>query len=178
LTCEEGRGDALLQQLYRLLDLTRERHGVPPQPLAWFRNLVDCLGDALCIRVASRQGEPIAAILTLAHGDRLVYKYGGSDARLHALGGVPFLFWHTIQDAKRRGAVELDLGRSDEDNTGLIAFKDHLGARRSPLSYWRSPVSAVGGADGRSAALARRALGWLPAPMRRAAGRFLYRHVG
>jgi hypothetical protein len=120
----------------------------------------------------------VAGILTLMHRDRLVYKYGGSDARLHALGGVPFVFWQTIQDAKRRGLSELDLGRSDEDNAGLIAFKDHWGAERSTLTYWRAPASAIRGKDGWSAALARGVVGRLPGGIRRAAGRFLYRHVG
>ncbi len=35
-----------------LLRMTRRRHGLPPQPLAWFRNLIACLGDR---RVDSRR---------------------------------------------------------------------------------------------------------------------------
>ena len=174
----EGRTDDLLQAFCGLLELTRRRHQVPPQPLAWFRNLIDCLGDRLCIRLAlTREGQPAAGILTLMHRDRMVYKYGGSDVRLNALGGVPWLFWKAIQDAQARGAVELDLGRSDTDNAGLIAFKEHWGASRHTLTYWRAPAASARRADGWAMRAARRSFASLPAPLQRAAGRLLYRHL-
>ena len=40
LTYEAGTSERLLSSFYGLLRLTRRRHGLPPQPLAWFRNLV------------------------------------------------------------------------------------------------------------------------------------------
>jgi lipid II:glycine glycyltransferase (peptidoglycan interpeptide bridge formation enzyme) len=179
LTYEHGRSEALLHKLCHLLDLTRQRHQVPLQPLAWFRHLIACLGDSLCIRIASKDGEPAAGILTLAFRDRVVYKYGGSDVRLNPLGGMPFLLWKTIQDARQIGARELDLGRSDDDNTGLIVFKDRWGARRSTLTYWRAPGrphSAAG--DGWKMRLAKRVFSRLPRGLRRASGSLLYPHIG
>ena len=179
LTYEEGRSEPLLRKLCHLLDLTRQRHNAPLQPLAWFRNLVDCLGDRVSIRVVSRDGQPVAAILTLVHGRRIVYKYGGSDARLHPLGGVPFVFWKTIEDAKRMDLDELDLGRSDLDNPGLVAFKEHLGASRSTLTYWRGPGTAgSASAAAWQMALAKRVFARLPPGLRRAAGAYLYPHLG
>ena len=166
-----------MQELRGLLDLTRRRHQAPLQSPAWFRNLITGLGDRLCIRIASKGGRPVAGILTITHRDRMVYKYGGSNAALNALGGVPWLFWKAIQDAKARGAVELDLGRSDTDNTGLIAFKEHLGATRHPLTYWRAPETAVGGRDGTALRMGRRLFAMLPGPLRRAAGSLLYPHL-
>ena len=79
--------------------------------------------------------------------------------------------------AKALGAVELDLGRSDTDNTGLIAFKEHLGATRHPLTYWRAPETAVGGRDGTALRMGRRLFAMLPGPLRRAAGSLLYPHL-
>jgi hypothetical protein len=70
----------------------------------------------------------------------MVYKYGCSDARFNHLGGTPFLFWNAIQDAKGRGLEKLDLGRSDIDNPGLVAFKERLGAVNIPLNYWSYPA--------------------------------------
>ena len=60
LTYEEGRSESLLRKLCALLELTRRRHQLPLQPLAWFRNLVECLGDKLSIRIASKDGQPAA----------------------------------------------------------------------------------------------------------------------
>ncbi len=42
----------------------------------------------------------------------------------------------------RAGSRMLDLGRSDVDQPGLIAFKDHLGATQSTLTYYRYPKRA------------------------------------
>ena len=79
LTYEEGQSDSLLAKFYQLLLFTRRRHGLPPQPVAWFRNLITCLGDKVKIRVASKDGCPVASMLTLRHKQVLVYKYGCSD---------------------------------------------------------------------------------------------------
>jgi CelD/BcsL family acetyltransferase involved in cellulose biosynthesis len=179
LTYEVGRSESLLQKLYGLLRLTRRRHHLPPQPLDWFRNLVDCLGENGCIRIASRDGQPVAGILTLSHGKRVVYKYGGSDAPLNNLGGMALLFWRTIQDAKQAGNEEFDLGRSDCDNPGLIAFKEHWAADRSTMTYWRFPAAAKPAAsDGWSIKFAKRVSTRLPEGVLTVAGKLLYRHIG
>ena len=133
----------------------------------------------LTIHVASKDGRPIASILTLSFRKTMVYKYGGSDAAYHPLGGMPFLFWRAIQDAQARGVEELDLGRSDLDQPGLIAFKDHLGATRSTLTYYRYPESQREATDrGSLSRAARRVFTHLPDAALDLAGRLLYRHRG
>jgi hypothetical protein len=122
LTCEEGRGPELVAAFQTLLLRTCRRRHLPPHPGHWLRTLVERLGEAVTIRVASKAGRPIAAIVTLAWRDTLVYKYGCSDERHHNLGGMQFLLWRAVQDGVRRGLRELDLGRSDRDNPGLVAF--------------------------------------------------------
>jgi len=62
---EAGTSERLLSSFYGLLRLTRRRHGLPPQPLAWFQNLVACLRDSLAVHVASKDGRAIASILTM-----------------------------------------------------------------------------------------------------------------
>jgi CelD/BcsL family acetyltransferase involved in cellulose biosynthesis len=179
LTYEAGTSDRLLANFYRLLRLTRRRHGLPPQPLAWFRHLVACLGGRVAIHVASRDGKPLASILTLSFKNMMSYKYGGSDASLHHLGGMPFLFWRVIQDARAGGFVELDLGRSDVDQPGLVAFKDHLGATRSTLTYYRYPEKQVDAArSGWLSRVARGVFARLPDTTLDLAGRLLYKHLG
>jgi lipid II:glycine glycyltransferase (peptidoglycan interpeptide bridge formation enzyme) len=178
LTYEEGRDDAILRKLCHLLEATRRRHQVPLQPMSWFRNLIECFGDRLSIHIASKNGQPVAGILTLAHRHTVVYKYGGSDARWNALGGMPLLFWNAIRDAKRDGAEEFDFGRSDCGNTGLIVFKDRWGTTRSDLAYWRSPAVGRRPRNGWGQGLARRLFGRFPKVIRLSAGRILYRHMG
>ena len=180
----EGRSDSFLDTFYRLWIHTRRRHLAPPQPMKWFRNLMQGFGEALTIRVASKDGRAVASILTLHHKDTLVYKYGCSDARFHNLGGMHLLFWKSVEEAKRRGLRFFDLGRSDANNEGLITFKNRWGAARSALTYfsssnqksiYRSPRPQPGDwADTAVKSLSRR----LSDPLFRRLGSVMYRHIG
>ncbi len=179
LVYETGNSDQMLAHFYPLLRLTRRRHGMPPQPFAWFRNLRDSLRGALAIHLASKDGRPVAGLLTLTFKKTIVYKYGGSDAAYHRLGSMPFLFWRAIQAAREQGIEEMDLGRSDPDQPGLITFKDHLGARRSSLTYYVLPErDGRTMHDGRISRAARRVMRHLPDGVLDLTGRVLYRHLG
>ena len=179
LSYQSGRSTALLGNFYQLLVRTRRRHQLPPQPLAWFENLVDCLGESLTIRVLSKDEQPIASIMTLAFKTSLVYKYGCSDERFHNLGGMPLLFWNAIQEAKQSGYQELDFGRSELDNEGLIQFKGHFGAHCSRLTYYRSPAAPTGGLSRNWGTRAtRHVLSRVPDSVLIPVGNLLYRHLG
>jgi len=179
LSYDAGSSEVLLARFYRLLLLTRRRHQLPPQPIQWFRNLIACMGDQLTIRIASKDGEPVAGILTLSYRDTMIYKYGCSDARHHSLGGVPFVLWKAVQEAKALGMERLDLGRSDRDNDGLITFKDRWGAERSELTYLRYSRSRAAQTTHRRRSRAlRQAFARMPDSMLVAAGKLLYRHIG
>ncbi|MGH3625473.1 MAG: GNAT family N-acetyltransferase [Sciscionella sp.] len=172
-----GRSEELLRDYYRLCVLTHRRHGTPPQPVRWFRNLAECLGDMFTIHVAYLNGRAIAGVVMLSFGKSLVYKYGASDPAYHNSGAVPFLFWEAIKEAKKRGCVELDFGRTDLENAGLVSFKEHWGARRSKLTYWRYPASEKSASRRWQLKAAKSIFNLVPAagPV---AGRFLYRHIG
>ena len=180
LSSQEGRSRDLLNSFYYLLLLTRRRQYLPPQPLDWFRNMIDCLGEMLKIRIAFKDGQPVAAIITLSGRKCCIYKYGCSDSRLNSLGGMHMLFWHTIQEAKREGLREFDLGRSDCDNPGLITFKDRWGTSRLNLTYWRTPPYSHRRSLRFSwkSRLARSAFAHAPDRLLIAAGKLLYRHIG
>ncbi len=179
LTYEEGRSDAMLRKFYDLLLLTCRRKELPPQPLDWFRQLIEALGHSLKIHVASKDGRPIASILTLSFKRSLVYKYGCSDTRFSRLGGTHFLLWNAIQEAKRSELHEFDLGRSDLHTPGLVTFKDRWGTTRSVLNYVRccaAPVRSVTGPG--TLRIAKKVFARMPDNCLIAAGQMLYRHIG
>jgi hypothetical protein len=179
LTYEEGRSESLLAKFYHLLLVTRRKHGLPPQPVAWFRNLIACLEDKVQIRVASKDGDPIASILTLRHKGVLVYKYGCSDHRFNHLGGTQLLFWKAIQEAKNDQLSEFDLGRSECDNPGLIKFKDRWGATRSMLTYSRLAFQhSQGVSSAAQTPMVKYLFTHAPDRLLAAAGRVLYKHIG
>ncbi|MCL4797891.1 MAG: GNAT family N-acetyltransferase [Bryobacteraceae bacterium] len=178
-----GQSELLLSQFYRLLLLTRRRHGLPPQPRLWFQNLIACFGDALTIRVASFEGRPVASILTIRHKDTLVYKYGCADHRYFPFGGMHYLLWTAIQEAVGEGVRGMDLGRSEAGHQGLITFKDRWGAARQPLRYYRLPYPGRPTREYNRGSLKRgqywagKAISHLPGWILDPLGRLLYRHM-
>lgn len=179
LSYESGRSEQLMNEFYRLLMRTRRRQQLLPQPRVWFKNLLECMRDMLRIRVARKDGTPVAAMLTLHHGSSVVYKYGCSDEKFHNLGGMPFLFWKLVEESKAAGAEKIDLGRTDLTNEGLIAFKDRLGASKRLLTYYRYAKTAKQGLAALSDSQAlRQFFSLLPETVCSAAGRILYRHLG
>jgi lipid II:glycine glycyltransferase (peptidoglycan interpeptide bridge formation enzyme) len=180
LLYDMGRSEELQKKFRHLLLLTRRRHKLPPQPSSWLRNIVNSLGEMVTIHVLSKSDMPVASIVTLKYKSFLVYKYGCSDTQFNNIGATPLLFWKLIQQAKAENAQTLDLGRSSCDDLGLIAFKEHLGAVSSELSYYRNRISTkqkllpnIG-----VSVLARQALVHLPDPLFSKVGQLLYRHIG
>jgi hypothetical protein len=179
LEYESGNSARLLDSFYGLMVQTRRKHHLPPQPVQWFRNLATCMGDSLSVRLALKDGKAVASILTLRHRNVLVYKYGASDPAHQNLGGTPLLFWKTISEAKAAGLSCLDLGRSDEDNEGLITFKDRLGAESSMITYQRWSRRQLPAIITTTAhRLAKKVFAVIPDSVLKITGRFLYRHVG
>jgi hypothetical protein len=160
------------------MTMTRRRHGLPPQPLRWFRALIAAFGLNLKIRIARKDGAAVASIITLSHRQTMVYKYGCSDASANKYGGTPMLFWQTIQEAKRNGQNELDMGRSDLDDPGLSVFKEHWGSIPAPLTYWRYPAKESRTKPAWQKSLANRVVSASPDRVLQLAGNVLYRHMG
>jgi GNAT acetyltransferase-like protein len=174
-----GRSDDLLKDFYALFVTTRGRHHVPPIPLAWFRNLIQCQNKALEIRLAYKDETPIAAILTLQFRDVVYYKYGCSDARFNKLGATPWLLWRAIVAAQSNGATEFDMGRTQDDNEGLLAFKNHWVRQPKRLVYWNFPgTPTLDSAGGWKLRMAKRVFSCMPDKLLAITGRVLYRHIG
>lgn len=180
LTERCGRSEELLKGFYKLLIMTRKRHGVPPQPYSWFRNILDCMGDLAEIRVLCVGNDtPAGAILTLRFKNSVVYKYGGYDEKFKHLGVMPLMLWRAIETAKAKGATEFDLGRTDENNAGLVAFKSKWAKDPARLVYWRYSAFPLPSSTrdwklkGAQLLFARS-----PSSVLTAAGRMLYRHIG
>jgi hypothetical protein len=178
LRYEEGNSEELLEHFYRLMIMTRRRHGLPPQPLNWFRSVIKSMGKNAQIRVAFKGDTAVASIFTLTTRKSLVYKYGCSDTRFNNLGGTAMLFWNAICQAKANGLVEFEMGRSDIPNKGLITFKERWAAKRSVVKYWRYPAQNSSSHTERLVKYGKRLISIAPDRALVLLGSLLYRHVG
>lgn len=179
LSYQRGYSAELLDDFYELLIVTRKRHRLLPQPRAWFRNLLELMAPDAEIRLVRKDGIPVAAILSLRHGQTVVYKYGCSDRKLHHLAGMSLLLWRLIEESRAEGAGQLDLGRTEMANAGLIRFKDRLGALRTRINYFRCTRD-----DRESFGLfsdlpkSHALCSALPGMLSPVAGKLAYRHMG
>jgi CelD/BcsL family acetyltransferase involved in cellulose biosynthesis len=178
LRFEVGRDGEMVSAYYRLHVMTRSTQGVPPQPFAWFRNLADCFGEMLDVHLLIRGGTPIAGLITILYRDQLMWKYSASHPIEDRAGMGKALMWRSICRAKERGAMTLDMGRVDPDNVGLAQFKERWGARRSDLTYLRSPAPSDRPRTRWASRATKSIIPRLPTALLTAAGRFAYRHVG
>ena len=181
LAYEEGGSETLVDRFYTLLCHTRHRHGLPPQPRKWFSNLFSFFRDQAIIRLASKDGKPVGATLMLRFKNILAFKYSCGEPEYFKHGTMQLLLWRAIQDAKASGLEELDFGRSDLGNDGLMLYKERWGAVRSETGYFRcSPLDPDPASRRFFAALRSRPAipSYVPQAVLDAAGRLLYRHFG
>jgi lipid II:glycine glycyltransferase (peptidoglycan interpeptide bridge formation enzyme) len=93
---------------------------------------------------------------------------------------MQFLFWHLIRYAKEHGFVELDFGRSECTNTGLVTFKDRWGTKRQLITYLRYPPRPVTAEQDPTMfmKLGKKVFSHCPQGVLRLAGNLLYPHIG
>jgi hypothetical protein len=117
--------------------------------------------------------------MALRFRDTVVGKYGCSDARYDNLGAASYLMWNERVDAKLKGAMEYDLGRTESGDQGSIPFEDRWASTRTDLVYWRypTPLFAFFGQN-RNPRIAKSFFGFLPQPLLKAVERVLYHHLG
>lgn len=184
VTVRAGERASDMDAYHHLHLLTRTRkHGMPAQPLRYFRELWEAFGEQGGVRVllAEKDGEVVAGMVLLVSGTTVRYAYGASNERYLKFGPNDALMWNAISWACENGYARFDMGRTARDNPGLGQFKRNWGAAEEPLPYYYAPQVA-GLASTSEESWKYRALTacWrrLPLPVSERLGGALYRHLG
>lgn len=173
---------AAVAEFYRLHCITRKRHGLPPQPFTFFRNIYECIiaRNNGFVALTSLAGRTIAAAVYFHFGAKAIYKYGASDKSCQSARANNHLMWQAIKWCSANGVASLDFGRTACSNQGLCQFKDGWGTTKKPLRYYRFDIGTNRFDYAR--AESEVPLSWmfkcLPQPVLKAAGQLLYRHMG
>ncbi len=180
LRIEFSSGPEAMRDYYALHCLTRQRHGTPPQPYAFFSNLQRLVlatggGQIVSVRTGERT---VAAAVFLHRGRNVIYKFGASDEAFQALRANNLAMWSAIAWYAERGYATLDFGRTDRANEGLRRYKRSWGTEERRVRYYRFDrrsrrYTAGRPGGGWTARMFRR----LPVPVARLIGLALYRHV-
>lgn len=126
-----------LREFHHLYRLTRQRHGLPPQPFSFFAAIHDRVisRGAGRIVLARGAGRCLAGAVFLEHGGRALFKYGAFDARYQHLRANNLLFWTAFRHYIGKGFSFIDLGRTSLDNSGLRRFKQGWASEEYSLQY-------------------------------------------
>ena len=123
---------------------TRRRHGVPPQPLSFFRNIHEevikaGLGFVVLAKIGIR---PVAAAVFFHSGQTALYKFGASDERLQELRGNNLVMWEGIKQLAGTGLKTMHFGRTAISADGLRRFKLSWGTEEEAIEYFRFALGA------------------------------------
>ncbi|MGA8262921.1 MAG: peptidoglycan bridge formation glycyltransferase FemA/FemB family protein [Ignavibacteriaceae bacterium] len=120
-----------VNRFYKLNSMTRQRHGLPPQPYSFFKNLYNIvLKDNLgTVFLAEHGGKVIAGAVYLHIGKKALYKYGASDMKHQNLRANNLVMWEAIKWYNSKGFVEFSFGKTEPDNEGLRRFKNGWSVR-------------------------------------------------
>ena len=181
VTVRVSRELDVMKIFYSLQCKTRRKHGLPPQPFSFFRNICRHVlsKDLGMIVIASYQNRPIAASIYFQLGAHAIYKFGASNETFQQLRGANLVMWEAVKWFARNGMKTLNLGRTSIGNEGLRRFKLNWGAQEHTIEYVKYDLCRdifVTEADA--------ATGWhnrvfraLPIGVSRMIGATLYRHM-
>jgi hypothetical protein len=166
---------------YSLHCKTRNKHGLPPQSLAFFRNIFHHVlaKDKGFIVVARHEDRPIAASMFFHFDDKAIYKFGASDLAFQHLRGNNLVMWEAIKWYASRGYASLNFGRTSIANEGLRRYKLGFGTAEYKIDCFKYDFHREAFVVDRD-----KVFGWfngvfrlMPMPVSRMMGKLLYRHL-
>ena len=170
-----------IDAFWKLNCLTRKNHGLPPQPIQFFKNIfkhVIAQGKGF-VALALHRAKNVAGAVYFHWNKKAIYKYGASDRRYLDLRPNNLIMWEAIKRCAEAGYRSFDFGRTEMENTGLMQFKRGWGADERELYYFKYDLRKnryVAAATGTKSSYAF--FKHLPLPVLRLTGNLLYRHVG
>ena len=182
VTVEVASSLAGARAYYGLHCLTRQRHGLPPQPFNFFSNIYRLVIEpgSGTILLARWQDKLVAGAVFLNGGQTAIYKFGASDDRYQAVRANNLVMWEGIVSHARRGFASLEFGRTSLGHEGLREYKLGWGTEEYDVTYFRYHFTQNAFVE-----VADQASGWhnrvfrrLPVTVSRWIGKALYGHLG
>ncbi len=167
---------------YRLNCITRKSHGLPPQPWYFFRRVHENViaANRGFIALARLSGRPVAAAVFFVSGSKAWYKYGASDNAGRSFRPNNLLIWESIRHCLNAGTQWLSLGKTLEENHGLMQFKDGWGGEKTLRHYQQFDIrnAAFTRYPSKVFGIHNRLFSLMPLPALRAVGSLAYGHIG
>jgi FemAB-related protein (PEP-CTERM system-associated) len=145
LTLERG-GVERLSEFYAVFTRNMRDLGTPVYSRSFFAAVLAAFPARTQVYVVRRNGQPIAAAISLAYRKTIEVPWAASLKEFRPLCPNNLLYWTIIRDAIENGAETFDFGRSTPDE-GTFQFKRQWGAEPQPLFWEYHLVSRAGMPD-------------------------------
>jgi FemAB-related protein (PEP-CTERM system-associated) len=119
---------------YRVYSESVRNLGTPVFPAALFAEMLAAFGEDADILTISRDGRPLASVLSLYFGGTVYPYWGGGTAEARGARANELMYYALMRHAAGRGCTRFDFGRS-KLGTGAFAFKKNWGFEPRPLVY-------------------------------------------
>ncbi|MAE68728.1 MAG: peptidoglycan bridge formation glycyltransferase FemA/FemB family protein [Candidatus Peribacteraceae bacterium] len=151
ITIKESRD---IDAFYDLVKKTGKRDGFVSLSKKQYRAFLEHLPGSFLLLAYDKQTEPIAGVLSVVWGERLIYYYGASNHAERAKMAPYLLQWESVRYGKGKGCTEYDLlgiappnAESDHPWSGISSFKEKFGGEvvmypkermivLRPMMYW------------------------------------------
>ena len=117
------------------VELRKNKYSMLAQPKRFFEALSANFGEDMVVCFAELDGEPIAGMTFFAWNDVWYYKFSAS--KLGSIRPNPALMMFAIRRGADRNLGWVDMGRSDDDQAGLLDFKGQFRPEMKSLTTLR-----------------------------------------
>lgn len=171
-----------LNKFYHLNCITRKRHGLPPQPYSFFKQVYKYIfSEGLgVVSLAYYYKKPIAGAVFFHFGKKALYKFGASEFKYQHLRPNNLIMWETIKYYNAKGFEDFSFGKTEPDNEGLRRFKLAWGSEEEKIFTFKYDLfkdKFIPNPDA-SKGFHNFIFRIMPVPLLKIVGKTIYRHVG
>ncbi|MCK4622658.1 MAG: FemAB family PEP-CTERM system-associated protein [Desulfuromonadales bacterium] len=135
-------GNDQFDDFYEIMAHSYHQLGTPIFAKKFFRAFLDVFNDDCSVMVVrTKEGQPVAGVLSFYYKDRVLPYYAGSLFEYRKLCTNDFMYWTLMKNGCEKGYKLFDFGRSKVE-TGSYSFKKHWGFEPSPLAYQYQLITA------------------------------------
>lgn len=134
-------GAELLDDFYQVFARNMRDLGSPVHSQKWMGAIIAGYGKRATVAVVYKDTLPVAAGITLSHGDSVTIPWASTLREFNTLSPNMLLYWTFLEYAADNGFSRFDFGRSTPEE-GTYVFKKQWGAQPRPL-YWYKREDAL-----------------------------------
>jgi hypothetical protein len=180
--CKTFQSIKAIKKFFHLNCITRKRHGLPPQPFSFFKNIYRYIIAKNLGRIvlAFYENRAIAGAVFFHFGNEAIYKFGASESRYQHLRANNLVMWDAIKWYSQNGYQVFDMGRTEINNNGLNQFKNGWGTQQKCIYYYKFDLRKkqfIQSSSGFSTVY-NRLFSYLPLSLLRIVGSLAYKHIG